>query len=169
MVTEATNWTLAKTLMRDSAASRRDLALKAATATKSGKWVNFFSLRCKYPRPTKASRVNAATWACVKLGLIHDKGTELAQLVFDLGNPSGHWRGTTFSAGGHPGFCAVDNRDGFGRTMPLRGQRWGLTELVVADDGPLVLRDCIPLGQVMSDTAPLIDSQRIVADLKRRA
>ncbi len=168
MTREATNWVLAKTLIKDSAKTRQELEKRAAAAASSGKWVNFFTVSCKYPPPTKVSKANAATWACMKLGLIHKKNTELALLTFELGNMSGHWRPTTFSSGGYPAFCATDHRDGFGRTMPLRGQKWGLTELVVADDGPIALSDCIPLGEVSADTMSLVDSARIVSDLRRR-
>jgi hypothetical protein len=89
-------------------------------------------------------------------------------LRFNLLDRSGHWRPTTFSAGGYRAFCARDHRDGLGRTMPLAGERIGLQELVVADDGPITLEECEPLGPVGTDTAALVDEKRIISELMKR-
>jgi hypothetical protein len=168
-VRDAVTWTFSKTLMKDSFAARRYLEGKAASASISRKWVNFFTVQQKYPRPTKVSKANAAKWACVKLGLISDKDDQLAFLVFDLPDLSGHWRPTTFSSGGYAAFCAADHPDGLGRTMPLQGEKHGLREFVVGDDSSIVLEDCRSLGSVGVDTESLVDSARIISDLARRA
>jgi hypothetical protein len=168
VVRDAVTWTLTRTLMKDSFATRRDLESRALGATISRKWVNFFTVLCRYPKPTKASMANDAKWACIKLGLISRKDDQLAFLTFDLPDQTGHWRPTTFSSGGYAAFCATDHRDGLGRTIPLKGEKFGLQEFVIGDDRAIVLSDCKPLGVVGVDTASLVDSARIVADVARR-
>lgn len=169
-VKEAVNWTLSKTLIKNSFKKRQELEIIANRATVSGKWVRFFTISCKYPSNPKKTRasVNKAMWACLKLGLDYKRDDQLVLLQFDLRYRSGHWRPTVFSSGGYACFCACNHRDGFGRTIPLKGVRWGVQELVVADNGPLTLDDCEPLGSVGRNTEPLIDTSRIIADLNKR-
>lgn len=167
-VREAVRWTLSKTLMKDSYKSRRELERLARQASVDPKQVRFFTISCRYPGVPRNCPMNEAMWACSKLGLIFKWDTQLALVTFVLHDQSGHWRPTTFSGDGHAAFCARDHRDGFGRTMPLKGTRVGLRELVVAEGGPLELLDCKPLGTTGVNTVALVDSGRIVTDLLKR-
>jgi hypothetical protein len=77
-IAEAVNWALSKTLIRTSIATRQLLRKRAATASKSGKWVNFFTVASRYPVPPSASAPNRAMFACQKLGLIYQPHDQLA-------------------------------------------------------------------------------------------
>lgn len=105
----------------------------------------------------------------MKLALIYGESDNIALMTFNLLEFNGHWRPTTFSSGGYPAFCASDHKDGLGRTMPLRGGKSGLREFVIGDDGPIELHECSPLGCAGIDMISLVDFDRIIAELMKRA
>lgn len=150
-----------------SATARR--TLEAIADRLPSPWVNFHTVRRLFPKKGSRSPHSTAKWACIKVGLIKKSGEDLSLISFDLDEGVEMWRPTTFSAAGYRAFCACDAADDFGRTMPLKRARIGVTELVLRDGefriSNLATED---LGTLDDDTDILVNEDRIAAYLKGR-